>query len=120
MSIYRRGVVMRGGVVALFSLVVVSCGTAQSQTPTFTGIITDSMCSSGDHSGMQMGDTDAECARACVASHGANVILRVTERGYGLSDEAAAEEFLGRRVTVTGTLDASGNTIQIQSIAPAD
>ena len=110
MSIYRQGaVITRAGVVTLLSLMVASCGSAQSQTPTFTGIITDSMCSSGDHSGMGMGDTDAECAKACVASHGANIILRVTDRGYALSDEAAVEAFIGRRVTVTGTLDASGN-----------
>ncbi len=111
---------MRAGAVTFLSLIVASCGAAQSDVPTFTGIVTDSMCSSGDHSGMGMGDTDAECAKACVASHGANILLRATDRGYALSDEAAAEEFLGRRVIVTGTLDESGNTIQIQSIAPAD
>lgn len=117
----RGGVIARAVAVTLLSLVVASCGVAQSQqAPAFTGVITDSMCSSGDHSGMGMGDTDAECAKACVASHGANIILRVTDRGYGLSDEAAAEEFIGRRVTITGTLDGSGNTIQIESIAPAD
>ena len=42
---------------------------------TFTGVITDDMCSTGDHSRMRMGPTDAECVVACVQEHDAAYVL---------------------------------------------
>jgi hypothetical protein len=92
----------------------------QSASPrTFTGIITDSECATADHSGMRMGDTDAECVQACVEEHGATFVLYSGSTAYGLSDQKAPKAWAGRRVTITGSLDAAGRTITVTSIVAA-
>ena len=85
----------------------------------FTGVITDSMCATGDHSHMQMGPNDAECTKACVLEHGATFMLSDGTSAYDLSDQAAAEKFAGQKVRVTGTLDAKSKTIHVESMAAA-
>ncbi len=83
---------------------------------TFTGSITDSMCAAGDHSKMKMGANDAECTIACVDSHGATFVLYDGREMFALSDQKTAETFAGKRVTVTGTLDAATKTIRVDSM----
>jgi hypothetical protein len=85
----------------------------------FIGIITDSMCGLADHSQMRMGPTDAECTIACVQAHGALFVLYDGKQVYTLSDQQTPEKFAGKKVTVTGTLDAKTRTIQVDSITPA-
>jgi hypothetical protein len=85
----------------------------------FTGAVTDSMCAKGDHSGMRMGSTDAECTIACVDAHGATYVLYDGKQAWTLSDQKTAEEFAGKKVTATGTLDAKSGTIQVASITAA-
>jgi len=84
---------------------------------TFTGVITDSMCANGDHSRMRMGSNDAECTIACVQAHGAQYVLYDGKESYTLSDQQKPEKFAGKKVTVTGTLDAKTKTIKLDSIA---
>ena len=81
----------------------------------FTGVVTDSMCSSADHKGMRMGPTDAECTVACVLAHGALYVLYDGKDVYTLSDQKTPEKFAGKKVTVTGTLDAKKMTIQMDN-----
>ena len=104
------------GVVALASL-----STAQTKPQTFVGTITDNMCPMANHSQMQMGPTDAECVKACVAAHGAAYVLYDSDnkKAYELSDQKTPEKFAAQRVRVTGTLDAKTNKIAVQSIAAA-
>ena len=85
----------------------------------FTGIITDSMCATADHSHMRMGSNDAECTTACVEAHGAQYVLYDGKAAYVLSDQKTPEKFAGKKVTVTGTLNAKTSTIQVDSIAAA-
>jgi hypothetical protein len=86
---------------------------------TFVGVITDDMCATKDgHAAMRMGPTDAECARACVAAHGAEYVLADGTNVHTLSDQKLPEQFAGQRVRVTGALDPKTKTIQVQSIAP--
>ena len=103
----------------LVSLLVVASLSAGQSTQTFTGVITDSECSTGDHSRMRMGSTDAECARACVSAHGASFVLYSDKEVYALSDQQTPDKFAGQKVTVTGTLDAKTKTIQVKSITAA-
>jgi len=84
-----------------------------------TGVISDSECAKGDHSRMKMGPTDAECTRACIDYHGATYVLFDGTTTYALSDQKAPEEFAGKKVRVTGTVDASKKTIAVESIQPA-
>lgn len=90
---------------------------AAGETQTFTGVITDSMCPTGDHSGMRMGPTDAECTIACVMEHGAEFVLYDGKSVYTLSDQKTPEKFAGQRVKVSGTLDLKTKTIRVDSIA---
>jgi hypothetical protein len=85
----------------------------------FTGAITDSMCAMADHSRMRMGSNDAECTVACVEAHGALYVLYDGKEVYTLSDQKTPEKFAGKKVTVTGTLDAKTKTIQVESITAA-
>jgi hypothetical protein len=94
-------------------LLAASAGQGQQ---TFTGVITDDMCPLGDHSRMQMGPTDAECARACINAHGASYVLYDGKSAYVLSDQKTPEQFAAQRVRVVGTLDAATMTIRVESM----
>jgi hypothetical protein len=68
---------------------------------------------------MQMGPTDAECTVACVQAHGALYVLFDGKNVYTLSDQQAPEKFAGKKVTVTGSLDAKTRTIHVDSMIAA-
>jgi hypothetical protein len=66
-----------------------------------------------------MGPTDGECTVACVEVHGAAYVLYDGKRAWTLSDQKTPEKFAGKKVTVTGALDAKTGTIQVDSITAA-
>ena len=103
----------------ILSLLVVAALAAPPGKKKFTGIITDSMCAQADHSQMRMGPTDAECTIACVSVHGSLYVLYDGKQAWTLSDQQTPEKFAGKKVTVTGTLDARTGTIHVDSIAAA-
>ena len=103
----------------IFSLLLVASFVVGQSKQKFTGTITDSMCPTGDHSSMKMGPTDAECTIACVRSHGAEFVLYDGKSAYNLSDQQAPEKFAGKKVTVSGTLNAKTKTIRVDSIVAA-
>ena len=81
----------------------------------YTGVITDDMCS-GDHK--DMGGTDAaKCTLECVKSMHAKYILKSGSKTWMLSDQKTPEQYAGKKVVVTGTVN--GNQLQVASIAPA-
>src|SRR5579862_2264311 len=96
-------------------LLVASLALAQGKQK-FTGIITDSMCATADHSHMRMGSNDAECTTACVDAHGAQYVLYDGKSAWVLSDQKTPEKLAGKKVTVTGALNAKTGTIQVDSI----
>lgn len=101
------------------SLLAVTALSAAQGKQTFVGTITDDMCERADHSRMQMGPTDAECTRACVAQHGAAFVLFDGTNVYKLSDQKTPDKFAGQKVRVTGTVDAKTRTIRVESISAA-
>lgn len=90
-----------------------------AQPATFTGIIIDAECARGGHSTMRMGETDAECAKACVLSHDSTYLLEDGANLYQLSDQKMPERFAAQKVVVAGTLDEKTKTIRVQSITAA-
>jgi hypothetical protein len=68
---------------------------------------------------MKMGPTDGECTVACVQAHGALYVLYDGKEVYTLSDQQTPEKFAGKKVTVTGTLDAKAKKIQVESMVAA-
>jgi hypothetical protein len=103
---------------ALFLLAIVSLSQAQSKSR-ITGVITDSMCATGAHSGMRMGANDAECTVACVEAHGAMYVLYDGKSAWTLSDQRTPEKLAGKKVVVTGVPNEKTKTIQVESIAIA-
>src|SRR4051812_10201766 len=104
----------------ILSLILISTVAAAQSKQKFTGTITDDMCPAGDHSRMRMGANDAECTLACVSAHGASFVLYDGKTTYNLSDQKTPEKFAGKKVTVSGTLDAKSRTIHTDSITPAN
>ena len=100
----------------ILSLLIIAALAAAPGKRKFTGTITDSMCAQADHSRMRMGSTDAECTIACISAHGAMYVLYGGQEVYMLSDQQTPEKFAGKKVTVTGTLDARTRTIRVDSI----
>ena len=107
---------MRPLIVGLLALTALSAAQGKQ---TFVGTITDDMCERADHSRMQMGPTDADCTRACVAQHGAAFVLFDGTNVYKLSDQKTPDKFAGQKVRVTGTVDAKTKTIRVESISAA-
>jgi hypothetical protein len=107
---------LRAILAALLAAAVLTPG---QSTHTLTGVITDDECAKGDHSRMQMGPTDAECTVACINFHGATYVLYDGKETYKLSDQKTPEKYAGKKVSVTGTLDARTRTITVQAIQPA-
>ena len=108
------------GLAGIAALVLGAVLAAAPAEQTFTGVITDSMCARGDHSQMKMGSNDAECTIACIFAHGAKYVLFDGQEAYTLSDQKTPEKFAGRKVKVTGTLDAAAKTIAVASMAAAE
>ena len=100
----------------ILSLLLVAVVSAAQDKQTFTGVITDDMCPTGTHTHMRMGPTDAECAKACVMSHGSSYVLYDGKSAYVLSDQKTPEQFVAQKVRVVGTLDAKTKTIRVESI----
>jgi len=103
----------------LFGFLIIAALVAAPAKQKFTGVVTDSMCSSADHKGMRMGPTDAECTIACVRAHGALYVLYDGKEVYALSDQQTPEKLAGKKVTVTGSLNAKTKTIQVASMVAA-
>ena len=103
----------------VLSLLAIAALAAAQGKQKFTGIITDSMCDTADHSRMRMGPTDAECTIACINAHGALYVLYDGKQVYTLSDQKTPEKFAAQKVTVIGTLNAKTKTIQVDSITAA-
>jgi hypothetical protein len=103
---------------SITALLVCVSLSAVAGAETFTGVVTDEMCSNGDHSHMRMGDTDAECARACVSEHDAAFVLYDGKNAYTLKGQSL-EKFAGQKARVTGTLDPKTRTITVDSITAA-
>jgi len=101
---------------SFLSLLAITVLAAAPGKQTFTGVITDTMCPTADHSQMRMGPTDAECTKACVSIHGATYVLYDGKNVYELSDQKTPEMFAAKKVKVTGALDAKTKTIKVDSI----
>jgi uncharacterized ParB-like nuclease family protein len=90
-----------------------------SETKTFTGVITDSMCVQ-DHKHMNMGP-DPECVVACVKTSNGRYkyVLFDGEKTYKLSDQQTPEKFAAKKVKVTGVLYEKTGIIRVDKIEAA-
>ena len=100
-------------IVLALAVVTLSAG---AEKKTVTGTVTDTMCAKGSHGVMRMGPTDADCAKGCAAVHGARFVFFDGTNVYTLSDQTAPEKLAGKKVRVTGELDARTKTIKVESM----
>jgi hypothetical protein len=103
----------------VLAILIAGAALAAPAKQTFSGVITDSECGAAGHARMRMGPTDAECTYACIQAHGASYVLLSGKTVYNLSNQQLPEQYAGRRVRVTGTLDAKTNTINVSAMVAA-
>src|SRR3954471_4945950 len=84
----------------------------------FTGVITDDMCGDAKHKEMNMGP-DPKCVAECIKGMSGKYVLFDGKKSYVLSDQKTPAKFAAKKVTVTGTLDASGKNLQVEKMVAA-
>lgn len=91
--------------------------TAFSQEKTFTGIVSDSMCTTNHMLKEMKAANQAECVRKCVKDS-FDYVLVVGKDYYILKgNPEELDKYAAQRVTVKGTLQ--GDTLTATSITPA-
>ena len=123
MSKTARVLVRFGGLIGAFCMSVPVFSGADK---TYKGEIADSQCALGVHSLTQshkemMGmtpsiRTQAECVRYCVKERGGRFVLQTKDKVYRLDRQDLAEQNVGTKVKVVGTLDPKTDTITVRSI----
>ena len=99
------------------AVIVSGCFAIAGHTATakhYTGTVTDTMCGANHGEG-----TDpAKCTVTCVKEHGAKYALydTATKKVYVLDPQNTAVGHEGKTVTISGTLDADGKTLHVDSI----
>jgi type 1 fimbria pilin len=92
----------------------------------FKGYITDSQCALNVHSLSQShkemlqtknaGTTSADCVWYCVKQRGGRFVLQDKNKVYKLDDQNISQDLAGKKVQITGVLDAQTNTIHVGKI----
>ncbi|MBA3913611.1 MAG: hypothetical protein H0X25_07095 [Acidobacteriales bacterium] len=115
---------------AIATMLLSGLSFAAPKPKTFNGEIMDSQCAmNGSHAEMMkkegMGDKNpndpmakAMCTQNCVKMGGKYVLYdAASKKVYQLDDQSKPEQFAGKTVQVTGTLD--NDTIHVSDITPA-
>ncbi|HEY2113806.1 MAG TPA: hypothetical protein VGJ51_01865 [Candidatus Angelobacter sp.] len=96
----------------------------ESSTVVLHGAVMDSQCAFNVHSdahshewmtkrGIQGATDEESCTRHCVKDMGGSYVLVAKKDVYKLDDQVKAEQFSGKKVKVTGTVDATSHTVHI-------
>jgi hypothetical protein len=88
---------------------------ASAAPQTFTGVITDTMCGK-DHAMMKV-SPDSKCVVECVkGGKNTKYALFDGKNVYVLNDQQTPEQFVGKKVAVTGTLYEKTKILKVDSI----
>ena len=96
----------------------------KDSTVVLHGAVMDSQCAFNVHSdahshewmtkrGVQGATDEESCTQHCVKDMGGSYVLVAKKDVYKLDDQVRAEQFAGKKVKVTGTLDATGHIVTI-------
>jgi hypothetical protein len=88
------------------------------------GSVMDSQCAFNVHSdahshewmtkrGVQGATDEESCTQHCVKDMGGSYVLVAKKDVYKLDDQVKAEQYAGKKVKVSGTLDETGHTVHI-------
>src|SRR5215813_1167798 len=100
---------------------------AKNEVQVFRGIIEDSQCAFNVHSSGRSHDwmikknvpgakDEASCTRHCVKDMGGVYVLVVKDDVYRLDDQVLPEQFSGKTVKVTATLEAKPYSLRVLKI----
>ena len=95
-----------------------------SSTVVLHGSVMDSQCAYNVHSdahshewmtkrGVQGATDDESCTQHCVRDMGGSYVLLAKKDVYKLDDQVKAEQYAGKKVKVSGILDATSHTVHI-------
>jgi hypothetical protein len=91
------------------------------------GAIMDSQCAYNVHSdahshdwmtkrGIQGATDEGSCTQHCVKDRGGSYVLVVKKEVYKLDDQVKAEQFAGKKVKISGSLEAETHTLHVFDI----
>jgi len=123
-SMYKMRAAFFFAALALLSLYSVAKDKPKDSTVSLHGAIMDSQCAFNVHSdahshewmtkrGVQGATDEESCTRHCVKDMGGSYVLVVKKDVYKLDDQVKAEQYLGKKVKVDGTVDANAHTLHI-------
>jgi Protein of unknown function (DUF5818) len=113
---------MRKVIVLAAPLMLVLCTVGLASAKDFSGEIMDSACAKmGSHDGMMKAHAAIKDAKGCTlgcVKNGSKFVLydASSKTVYQLDDQKKPMQFAGEKVTVSGDLDASSNTIHVTDI----
>src|SRR5690348_1528101 len=115
--------------VLLIAISLLACYAFSKDKPkddkvTLHGAIMDSQCAFNVHSdahshewmtkrGIQGATDEESCTQHCVKDMGGSYVLVAKKDVYKLDDQVKAEQYAGKKVKVSGTLDANTHTVHI-------
>jgi len=110
--------------VALLSFYSFAKDKPKDSTVSLHGAIVDSQCAFNVHSdarshewmmkrGVQGASDEESCTRHCVKDMGGSYVLVVKNDVYKLDDQVKAEQFAGKKVKISGTLEAETHSLHV-------
>ena len=109
---------------ALFASYAFSKDKPKESSLVLHGSVMDSQCAFNVHSnahshewmtkrGVQGATDEESCTQHCVKDMGGSYVLVAKKDVYKLDDQVKAEQYAGKKVKVTGTMDAATHTVHI-------
>jgi hypothetical protein len=123
-SMYKMRAAFLLAALALLSFYSFAKDKPKDATVNLHGAIMDSQCAFNVHSdahshdwmtkrGVQGATDEESCTHHCVKDMGGSYVLVVKKEVYKLDDQVKAEQFAGKKVRISGTLDEASHTLHI-------
>jgi len=123
-SMYKMRTAFFFTTLALLSFYSFAKDKPKDATVSLHGAIMDSQCAFNVHSdahshewmtkrGVQGATDEESCTHHCVKDMGGSYVLVVKKQVYKLDDQVKAEQFAGKKVRISGTLDDASHTLHI-------
>jgi len=123
-SMYKMRTAFLFTTLALLSFYSFAKDKPKDTTVNLHGAIMDSQCAFNVHSdahshewmtkrGVQGATDEESCTHHCVKDMGGSYVLVVKKEVYKLDDQVKAEQFAGKKVRISGTLDEASHTLHI-------
>jgi hypothetical protein len=123
-SMYKMRTAFLFTTLALLSFYSFAKDKPKDTTVNLHGAIMDSQCAFNVHSdahshewmtkrGVQGATDEESCTHHCVKDMGGSYVLVVKKEVYKLDDQVKAEQFAGKKVKISGTLDEASRTLHI-------